>query len=93
MAPPSRPNGPPRPRAEQVPPSIKTRKVEFNAKKWVNVFPTDGLFDGKREAFRFRTEALPPGAYVLVLKVQDAAGNTGSGDVVFTVPARPVARK
>ena len=30
---------------------------------------------------------LKPGTYVLVLKVSDAAGNIGSGDVVFTVPA------
>lgn len=64
-----------------------------NGKKWVSAFPEDGLFDGKRESFRFRTEALKPGAYVLVLKVRDAAGNTGSADAVFTVPAKPVAKK
>jgi outer membrane protein assembly factor BamB len=64
-----------------------------NGKKWVNVFPTDGLFDGKRETFKFKTEALKPGTYVLVLKVQDASGNTGTGDVVFTVPARHVTKK
>jgi sugar lactone lactonase YvrE len=64
-----------------------------NGKKWVNVFPADGLFDSKRETFKFRTEALKPGAYVLVLKVTDAAGNTGTGDVVFTVPAAGVAKK
>ena len=58
-----------------------------NGKKWTNVFPSDGLFDSKEETFRFKTEALKPGTYVLVLKVKDAAGNTGSGDVVFTVPA------
>jgi hypothetical protein len=43
------------------------------------------LFDGKTESFRFTTESLKPGAYVLVLRVRDAAGNTGSGDVVFRV--------
>jgi hypothetical protein len=59
-----------------------------NGKKWTNVFPTDGLFDSKEETFQFRTESLKPGTYVLVLKVKDAAGNTGSGDVVFTVPAK-----
>jgi hypothetical protein len=64
-----------------------------NGKKWQTVFPKDGLFDSKRESFRFQTESLKPGTYVLVLKVQDAAGNTGSGDVVFTVPLRPVARR
>jgi sugar lactone lactonase YvrE len=65
----------------------------INGKKWVNVFPADGLFDSKRETFKFRTEALKPGAYVLVLKVTDAAGNTGTADVVFTVPTPRVAKK
>jgi hypothetical protein len=57
-----------------------------NGKKWVNVFPTDGLFDARAESFKFKTEGLKPGTYVLVLRVKDAAGNTGSSDVVFTVP-------
>jgi hypothetical protein len=66
----------------------------INGKKWVNVFPADGLFDSKRETFKFRTEPLKPGAYVLVLKVTDAAGNTGTADVMLTVPApRGVAKK
>ncbi len=46
------------------------------------------MFDSKTETFKFKTDALKPGTYVLVLKVKDAAGNTGSGDVVFTVEAR-----
>jgi hypothetical protein len=58
-----------------------------NGKKWSNVFPIDGVFDSKDEVFRFKTETLKPGSYVLVLKVKDAAGNTGSADVVFTVQA------
>src|SRR5205823_957584 len=40
-----------------------------NGKKAQNVFPTDRLFDGKKKAFAFDTEALKPGTYVLVLKV------------------------
>jgi hypothetical protein len=64
-----------------------------NGKKWVNVFPVDGLFDSKSEKFQFKTEALRPGTYVLVLRVKDAAGNTGSGDVVFTVQTRAAAQK
>jgi hypothetical protein len=59
-----------------------------NGKKWVNVFPTDGLFDRKTETFRFKTDGLKAGTYVVVLRVRDAAGNTGSGDVVFTVQPR-----
>lgn len=59
-----------------------------NGKKWINVFPTDGLFDSKTETFKFKTEALRPGTHVLVLRVKDAAGNTGTGDAVFTVQPR-----
>jgi len=58
-----------------------------NGKQWENIFPTDGLFDSKTETFRFKTPALKPGTYVVVLRVRDAAGNLGSGDAVFSVPA------
>jgi hypothetical protein len=75
-------------------PLVRLTAASFavNGKKWVNVFPTDELFDGKTESFRFKTEALKPGTYVLVLRVSDAAGNAGSGDVVFTVKA-PAAKR
>lgn len=59
-----------------------------DGKKWTSVFPTDGLFDSKSEQFQFKTEGLKPGTHVLVLKVRDAAGNTGSRDVVFRVPGK-----
>jgi hypothetical protein len=76
-------------------PLVRLTSAAFalNGKKWVNVFPSDGLFDSKSESFRFKTAALKPGTYVLVLRVSDAAGNTGSGDVVFTVPAARAARR
>jgi hypothetical protein len=76
-------------------PLVRLTAASFavNGKKWQNVFPSDGLFDSKRATFKFSTDVLKPGTYVLVLKVQDAVGNTGSGDVVFTVPARNVTRK
>jgi len=64
---------------------IISASFSVNGKKWVNVFPTDGLFDSKSETFRFKTDALEPGTYVVVLRVQDAAGNTGSTDTVFAV--------
>jgi hypothetical protein len=75
-------------------PLVRLTAASFavNGKKWANVFPTDGLFDSKTEQFKFKTEALKPGTYVLVMRVQDAAGNVGSGDVVFTVQARPAGR-
>jgi hypothetical protein len=76
--------------AVAVDPLVRLTAASFavNGKKWTNVFPTDGLFDSKKEHFRFATAALRPGTYVLVLRVRDAAGNTGSGDVVFTVHAQ-----
>jgi hypothetical protein len=68
-------------------PLVRLTEASFavNGKKWANVFPTDGLFDSKSEQFRFRTDALKPGTHVVVLRVRDAAGNVGAGDVVFTV--------
>ncbi len=68
-------------------PLVRLTAASFavNGKKWVSVFPTDGLFDSKTETFRFKTDTLTPGTYVVVLRVRDAAGNIGSGDVVFTV--------
>jgi hypothetical protein len=67
---------------------LTSAAFSVNGKRWVSVFPADGLFDGKSETFKFKTESLKPGTYVLVLKVKDAAGNTGSADVVFTVQTR-----
>jgi outer membrane protein assembly factor BamB len=76
--------------ASATSPLVRLASASFavNGKKWTNVFPEDGLFDGKSETFRFKTEGLKPGTYVLVLKVKDAAGNVGSSDVVFTVQAK-----
>ena len=71
-------------------PLVRLASASFavNGKKWTNVFPTDGLFDSKTETFKFKTDSLKPGTYVVVLRVRDAAGNTGSGDVVFNVQTR-----
>jgi hypothetical protein len=76
--------------ATAVDPLVRLTAAMFsvNGKKWINVFPTDGLFDSRKETFRFKTDPLKPGTYVVVLRVRDAAGNIGSGDVVFTVKAK-----
>jgi hypothetical protein len=68
---------------------LASAAYSVNGRRWVSVFPKDGLFDDRRESFRFATDALPPGTYVLVLRVKDAAGNTGTGDVTFTIKDRP----
>lgn len=71
--------------ASAADPFVRLTEASFavDGKRWVNVFPTDGLFDGKTETFRFRTDALRPGTHILVLRVRNAAGNYGSGDVVI----------
>jgi hypothetical protein len=71
---------------------LTSASFSLNGRKWINVFPTDGIFDSKTETFRFKTESLKPGTYVVVLRIRDAAGNTGSGDVVFTVQTRETGR-
>ena len=73
---------------KQIPWMCSSASFSVNGKKWASVFPTDGLFDSKEEKFSFKTESLKPGTYVVVLRVKDAAGNTGSADVVFTVQAK-----
>jgi len=58
----------------------------IDGSRWSSVFPTDGIFDSKTETLRIRTDSLRPGTHVMVIRVKDAAGNVGSGDVVFRIP-------
>ncbi|MCS7159902.1 MAG: WD40 repeat domain-containing protein [Gemmatales bacterium] len=51
--------------------------------KWQPLFPTDGVFDSRQEAFRLRLGPLPRGTHVLVVRIYDAAGNVGANDLVF----------
>jgi hypothetical protein len=77
--------------ATAVDPLVRLVEASYtvDGKRWSNLFPADGLFDSKTERFRFQTETLRPGAHVILVRVRDAAGNLGSGDVVFTVPKAP----
>ncbi len=60
----------------------------INGKRWRSIFPTDGIFDSKTEQFRFQTETLRPGTYVLMVRVRNAAGITGTADVLFTIAGK-----
>lgn len=68
-------------------PLVRLTEAQYSidGKRWTNIFPTDGLFDSKTETFRFKTDALRPGAHILVLRVRDAGGNLGAGDAAFSV--------
>jgi hypothetical protein len=51
--------------------------------KWQPLFPTDGVFDKRNKTFRFRVGPLMTGTHVVLVRVRDAAGNIGTGDIVF----------
>lgn len=56
--------------------------------EWQEIFPVDRLFDTKQEEFTPTLGALTPGTHVMVLKATDAAGFTGSADLVIEVPGK-----
>ncbi|HEV3144794.1 MAG TPA: hypothetical protein VGZ47_12970, partial [Gemmataceae bacterium] len=64
---------------------LASAQYAVDSGKWQNLFPAEGLFDSRSAKFHFESEALPSGTHVVVVRVRDAAGNTGSADVVFSV--------
>jgi hypothetical protein len=54
---------------------------------WTKIFPVDRLFDSKTESFRFAPADLERGSHLVMVRAVDAAGNVGTGDLVFTVEA------
>lgn len=62
---------------------LVTAAWSLDSDKWQNAFPADGLFDSAREEFTIDLTNLSPGMHVLVVRVTDASGQTGSDDVVF----------
>jgi hypothetical protein len=75
--------------ATAVDPYLRLTEASYSidGKRWENIFPAGGIFDSKKEEFSFSTERLKPGStHVVMVRVRDAGGNVGSGDLVFTVP-------
>ncbi len=60
----------------------------IDGKRWVPLLPSDGIFDGKTKTFRFRSDALKPGTHVVMVRVRNAAGQVGTGDIVFSLHPR-----
>lgn len=58
-------------------------KVEYSvdAQRWQTAFPRDGILDGRQESFEIRLDA-EAGGRTLVVRVTDALGNVGTGQVV-----------
>lgn len=64
---------------------IVSAGYSLDSNDWANIFPEDRLFDAPREKFRFVVSPVAPGTHVIVVRATDAAGHTGSADVVFEV--------
>lgn len=62
---------------------IARASYSIDSQPWVNLFPDDGLFDAPKEKFRFKAQPLSTGTHVIVVRATDAAGHTGSTDLVF----------
>lgn len=65
--------------------AIREAAYSLNADDWQMVFPADGIFDSPSEHLSFAIDHLKPGAYTLVVRTRDAAGNIGVGKTAFEV--------
>ncbi|MCH7760156.1 hypothetical protein IIA15_01965 [candidate division TA06 bacterium] len=51
----------------------------IDGQEWRPLYPSDEVFDTSVEAFEFRTEGLPKGEHVLMIKAEDSLENVGAG--------------
>lgn len=59
---------------------------QLDGGEWTMVFPDDGIFDDRSEAFSFKLpDGLRSGAHTLSLRAADEADNIGSASLVFRV--------
>jgi len=61
---------------------LKKAEYSIDSGEWLVIFPTDGIFDSKKESFRFATEALSQGEHTLVIRATDFRNNVGTGKAV-----------
>jgi hypothetical protein len=67
---------------------IREGAYAVDSGEWRAFFPSDGIFDSKREAFEVLTEAFEPGEYTIVVRLTDVADNIGVASVVVRIPRR-----
>jgi hypothetical protein len=53
---------------------------------WMQVFPLDGIFDSKREEFRFEVKDLKPGEHIITVRASDVERNLAVGKAVTVTP-------
>jgi hypothetical protein len=69
-------------RTEDIASYIKNIVYSIDGGDWKPLFPSDQVFDSKKEIFSFSTDQLKAGEHTVVIKATDAAGNVGSAKTV-----------
>jgi len=62
---------------------IKSLAYSIDGGNWKQLFPSDQIFDSKTETFSFTTDTLSDGEHTIVIKVTDAAGNSGAAKTII----------
>ncbi len=65
--------------------NLGTVEYSVNAGEWQVVHPVDGISDSTREEYRLDLARLPAGEYSVVIRANDAAGNSATAKAVFEV--------
>ena len=63
-------------------------RVEYSVDggDWMQVFPTDGIFDAMREEFRFEVNGLAPGEHTITVRASDTERNVAVGKALTVTP-------
>ena len=70
-------------RAEDGASYVKSMVYSIDGGNWKPLFPSDQVFDSKKELFSFTTDPLNDGEHTIVIKATDSAGNIGSAKTVI----------
>ncbi|MGB9595681.1 MAG: hypothetical protein ACPL7B_05320 [Candidatus Poribacteria bacterium] len=70
-------------RAEDTTGYIKSMVYSIDGGSWKPMYPSDQVFDSKKETFSFPIDTLKTGEHTIVVKATDSAGNVGSAKTVI----------
>jgi hypothetical protein len=63
--------------------ALKSAAYRIDAGVWLPILPQDGVMDNREESFRITLPQLNAGEHLLILRVEDGAGNIGIGRLVL----------
>jgi hypothetical protein len=61
---------------------ITTIEYSVDGGDWTEIFPEDGMFDEREEAFRFEVKDLTPGEHRISVRASDLERNVAVGKVL-----------